>query len=298
MAKFRKIVVVDYTGLTGYGKEQLKKMADEVVFFDNLPADESELVRRIGDADALLVSYNTRITENVIVACPALRYIGMCCTLYSEASANVDIAAARKQGIPVLGIKDYGDEGVVEYVISELVRLLHGFGPCRWKEQAYELTGQKIGIIGLGRTGFMIAEALKFLGARVTYYSRTRKPEAEQKGIEYLSLPELLQQSDIVGTCLPRNTILLNEKEFRLFGSGKILFNTSVGITFCVSALENWLRCRDNYYLCDQVGMGDCQTQLAGLENVLYVDRVAGHSAQCMDRLSEKVIQNIESLPL
>lgn len=64
-----------------------------------------------------------------MTGCPNLRYIGMCCSLYEEKSANVDIAAAREKGIVVTGVKDYGDEGVVEYVISELVRYLHGLRP-------------------------------------------------------------------------------------------------------------------------------------------------------------------------
>ena len=45
--------------------------------------------------------------QNVIERCPNLRYIGMCCSLYSEESANVDIAFAREKGIKVLGIRDY-----------------------------------------------------------------------------------------------------------------------------------------------------------------------------------------------
>lgn len=52
----------------------------------------------------------------------------MCCSLYSEESANVDIAYAREKNIRVLGIRDYGDRGVVEYVLHELTGLLHGFG--------------------------------------------------------------------------------------------------------------------------------------------------------------------------
>jgi 2-oxoglutarate ferredoxin oxidoreductase subunit gamma len=52
----------------------------------------------------------------VLDACPNIRYIGMCCTLYNPESSNVDVIEARKRGITVLGVKDYGDEGVVEYV--------------------------------------------------------------------------------------------------------------------------------------------------------------------------------------
>ena len=210
-------------------------------------------MNRIGDADCVLVSYNTQIRRNVIEACPNIKYIGMCCTLYSESSANVDIAAARERGITVLGIRDYGDEGVVEYVISELVRLLHGFGGKQWRHKAYELGGQKVGIVGLGRTGRMIADALRFLGAEVYYFSRTRKPDAEAAGIAYLPLRELLPEVDILCTH------------------------------------------KRNFFLCDEVGIGNYADTLTQFDNVIYTPKVSGHSEQCMERLSQKVIANIES---
>ena len=81
--------------------------------------------------------------------------------------------------------------------------LLHGFGGKQWRHKAYELGGQKVGIVGLGRTGRMIADALRFLGAEVYYFSRTRKPDAEAAGIAYLPLRELLPEVDIyVLACL------------------------------------------------------------------------------------------------
>lgn len=177
---FKKIVVVDDTGLRPWALERLFALAKDVVCYDDIPVDGEDVISRIGDADGVLVSYNTRIGRQVIGACPGIKYIGMCCSLYSEESANVDIAAARERGIMVSGIRDYGDEGVVEYVISELVRLLHGFGAHQWKKEALELTGQKVGIVGLGRTGKMIGDALRFLGAEVSYFGRNRKREAEK----------------------------------------------------------------------------------------------------------------------
>jgi phosphoglycerate dehydrogenase-like enzyme len=65
----------------------------------------------------VLLSSNARIDREVLLACPDLRYVGMCCSLYSEESANVDIPCARERGILVKGIRDYGDRGVVEYVL-------------------------------------------------------------------------------------------------------------------------------------------------------------------------------------
>lgn len=293
---FEKIVVIEPTGLNQTACQRLSELAKEVVSYPDIPQTEEEKVRRIGDADCVLVSYTTQLRRNIIEACPNIRYIGMCCSLYSESSANVDIPAARERGIAVSGVRDYGDEGVVEYVISELVRLLHGFGPHQWKPEVYELTGQKVGIIGLGRTGKMIADALRFLGAEVSYFGRNRKPEAEEGGIAYYPLHDLLQHVDILCTCLPRNTFILGEEEFRLFGNQKILVNTSVGPTFRLPDVQSWLNSHThNFYLCDGVGMGVYAEALAQFDNVLYTKVVSGHSVQCMNRLSAKVIANVEA---
>lgn len=139
---FQKIVAIEPVNLLPAAKECLHEFAKEVVLYDSLPADDEEIIRRVGDADAALISYTTRMGRKAVTGCPNLRYIGMCCSLYEEKSANVDIAAAREKGIVVTGVKDYGDEGVVEYVISELVRYLarasarSSGAPIRWRSPA------------------------------------------------------------------------------------------------------------------------------------------------------------------
>ena len=123
------------------------------MLYRDIPADDEEIVRRIGDADAALLSYTSRMGKNVIERCPNLRYIGMCCSLYSEESANVDIAFAREKGIKVLGIRDYGDRGVVEYVLHELTGLLHGFGMPMLRDEPVEIYRPQGGHRGSGRFG-------------------------------------------------------------------------------------------------------------------------------------------------
>lgn len=292
--KFKKIVGVDETLLNASALEQLRSLGEEVFMYHDFPLQEKEIIDRIGNADCVLVSFRTLITRAVLDACPNIRYIGMCCTLYDPSSCNVDVIEAYRRGITVLGVKDYGDEGFVEYVICELVRLLHGFGGVRWLKESTELTQRKIGIVGLGKTGRMIADALSFLGADVSYYSRTRKPEAEKVGIVYKPLEELLADVEIVCTCLPRNNYILGEKEFELMGNGKILVNTSVGQTFQTEAICNWLRnCPDSFYLCDATGMGGLQDRLNGFPNVLYTPYISGKSIQSIERLSQKVLANM-----
>ena len=96
---FKKIVAVDETLLNEAALEQLKTIGEEVVVYHDFPTEEEEVIRRIGNADCLLVSFRTPIRRRVLDACPNIRYIGMCCTLYNPESSNVDVIEARKRGI-------------------------------------------------------------------------------------------------------------------------------------------------------------------------------------------------------
>jgi phosphoglycerate dehydrogenase-like enzyme len=178
--RFRRLVAIEPVSLIVTAEKKLYDLADEVIMYDNIPGSDDEIVARISDADAVLLSYTSRLEKAVMERCPNIRYIGMCCSLYSPESANVDILYAQSKGITVTGIRDYGDEGVVEYVISELVRLFHGFQQPAWDGMPREITGTKVGVVGLGKSGGMIADAMKFLGAEISYFARSQKEWASE----------------------------------------------------------------------------------------------------------------------
>jgi lactate dehydrogenase-like 2-hydroxyacid dehydrogenase len=293
--KFNKIVSVDNTGLVNPVQEKLYELAGEVLFYDDFPTNKADIISRINDADCVLVSWNTRIDREIIESCPNIKYIGMCCSLIDENSANVDIAAAREHGITVLGVRDYGDEGVIEFIISELIKLLHGYGEHQWKEDVQELTNQKLGIVGLGAVGGMLAERALSFGMQVYYYNRSRKKSLEEKGVKYLELKELLREVDILSTNLPRNTIVLYEEHFGLFGNDKILINTTLGPTFDVGAFTSWISNKSNYAIFDLVAMGDYYDEFKEISNISYSNKTAGWTAQAKERLSYKVIENMNT---
>lgn len=296
MKRFHKLVAIEPVNLVAEAEKQLYDYAEEVALYSDIPSDDEEILRRIGDADAVLVSYTSRINRYVLEHSSRLRYVGMCCSLYSEASANVDIACARERGIRVLGIRDYGDRGVVEFVLCELVRLMHGFDRPMWKALPEEITGLKAGIVGLGVSGGMIADALQFMGADVSYYSRSRKPEREAAGIAYRPLMELLEENEVIFTCLNKNVILLHEEEFRRMGSGKILFNTSIGPSHDIDALKGWLDQGQNYFVCDTAGaLGDPSGALLQHPGVFCANVSAGRTRQAFGLLSEKVLANLKT---
>ena len=291
---FQKLVAIEPVSLIPSAEKELFQYAKEVVLFDDIPADDDEIVRRIGNADAVLHSNTSRIGRAVLERCPSIRYIGMCCSLYSEESANVDIAFARTKGIRVLGIRDYGDRGVVEYVLHELTGLLHGFGMPMLHDEPVEITGLKVGIVGLGVSGKMIADALAFMGADISYYSRTRKPDAEQAGMTYKPLADLLRDSEVVFTCLNKNVLLLGSEEFAQLGAGKVLFNTSIGPGFDSAALEQWLELPGTHFFCDtRAAAGPVAEGFFARENVHCQNVSAGRTKQAFVLLSQKVLANL-----
>lgn len=293
--RFKKIVCVDPTKLEPWALEELQEHSEQQIeVFNDYPSSKEEILNRIKDADAVLVSWHTQLDEEVLKQCSNLKYIGMACSLYDDASANVAVEFARSRGIHVTGIKDYGDPGVAEFIISQLISLLHGFGEQQWRKMPVELTNKKIGIIGLGTTGQLLAECLLPFGADIYYFSRTRKSEWEGKGVKYLPLSELLETSEIVSLHLPRNTQILKEAEFAIFGTGKILVNTSLGLPFEEAAFKNWIEKEGNFAVFDGDGKKELPAETEENPQIITVSKSAGWAAEIQRRLSHKVLENLK----
>ncbi len=294
MKKFKKLVAIEPISLIPLAEKALSEYAEEVILYNDIPANDDEIVSRISDADAVLLSYTSTLTASAMSRCPAIRYIGMCCSLYSPESANVDIRYAEANGITVTGIRDYGDEGVIEYVVSELVRLLHGFGQEPWEKMPREITGLKVGIVGLGKSGGMIADAMKFFGAEIGYFSRSEKVAATEKGYRFMPLGDLLEWSDVICCCLNKNTVLLHDEEFSRMGNHKILFNTGLSPAWDEEPFIRWLNEERNICYCDTLGaLGG--KHLTEHPRIHCMNVSTGRTSQAFVRLSEKVLNNIRN---
>lgn len=295
MKKFNKIVCVDNTKLNDDAIKELQIYSEQKVeVYSDYPESKEEIIERIGDAQAVIVSWHTRIGEEILDQCPKIKYIGMACSLYDDQSANVAVKYAREKNIKVTGIRDYGDPGVAEFIISELIQLLNGYKEKQWKEIPLELTDAKIGVIGLGVTGKLLADCLMPFGVRLFYYSRTRKNDYEQKGVEFLPLNKLLGTCDIISLHLPKNITILKKEEFQHLGNGKIIINTSLGRPFNEKALTDWLGNEDNFAIFDGDGRNGLSNETLKLPGVISTSKSAGWSAQTLRRLSAKVVANLE----
>lgn len=294
---FQKITIIDSCGLTPPVLEQITQLSKEpIVIFNDFPDSDTEILNRIADSDCALVSWHTKINAEVIKAAPNLSYIGMCCSLYDEKAANVDIVQARKQGIVVKGVRDYGDDGTLEFIFAELIYLMKGLGSCQWQTENRELRGKSMGIIGMGTLGTMVARTARHFGMNVFYFNRSRKPELEAEGFCFLPLNELLTTCDVISTHLPKNSNVMGEAEFRHKKSNSILVNTSIGLTFDKDAFVAWMESDStSFAIFDGPGIGEHSEEFSKYPNMIISDRSSGFTLEAQSRLSEKVLSNMQS---
>lgn len=204
---------------------------------------EDELAaQRIGDADIVMTN-KTPITQALLDACPNLRLICVLATGYNV----VDCEAARRRGIPVCNVPDYGTSAVAQFTFSLLLELCNRVGHhdhavhrgdwsaipyfCFWDTPQMELAGKTIGIIGFGRIGRAVGRIAKAMGMDVLAYNRSRHPEGEAIGT-YVDLNTLLANADIVSLhcpLTPENTGIINTETIAKMKDGAILLNTARG---------------------------------------------------------------------
>ncbi|MCD8350834.1 MAG: NAD(P)-binding domain-containing protein [Planctomycetaceae bacterium] len=292
---FNKIVTADFCGLTGPAVEDILALsASTAVIHNDDPESDEDLIRRVGAADCVLVSWRTKMSAEIFAACPAIRYVGMCCTLYDEKSANVDILESRKRGIVVKGVTDYGDEGTNEFIFAELISLFKGLGDRKWGDGSSELTSKTLGIVGLGVLGKMVAKTALQFGMKVVYFSRTRKDDMEALGIAYRDLDQLLQESDVISAHLPRNTKLFTAREFALMKETVVFINTSLGQPFDADALFAWTANQTgNYAIFDLPGSGTVTEECAKHPNIILYPHPSGFTREARIRLTNKVYTNM-----
>ena len=206
-----KIVVLDgYTENPGdLSWEGLQELG-ELTVYDRTPVgDTAEIIRRIGDAQAVFTN-KPPLTKEVFEACGHIRYVGVLATGYNV----VDCESASAKGIPVCNIPTYGTAAVAQYTIALLLEICHHIGHhsqavhegrwqscpdwCFWEYPLIELAGKTIGIIGFGRIGQGTARIAQALGMKVLAYDAYRNEALENENCHYADLDELYRMSDVI----------------------------------------------------------------------------------------------------
>ena len=239
-----KIVILDgYTENPGdLSWAELEKLG-EVTIYDRTPYEDSEIIRRIGDAEIVLTN-KTPIRRAVLDACPSIRFIAVLATGFNV----VDIDYAREKGIPVSNVPNYGGYSVSQFSIALMLECCLHIGHhdrtvhegkwennpdwCYWDYPLIELAGMTYGLLGCGRIGYHTAEAAKGLGMHVIAFDKYPSQAAKDLGVEFVELDELFARSDVLGLQMPLmefNTGIINKENIAKMKDGVIIINNSRG---------------------------------------------------------------------
>lgn len=204
-------------------------------------------IERARDADVIIIA-NMPLGGEVIRACEKLKFIDVAFTGVD----HVDLEAAREKQVAVSNASGYSNESVAELVIAMMLSLLRNIpqveARCREGKTkdglvGRELAGKTVGIVGTGAIGFRTAALCHAFGCRILGYNPRPKQEAPDY-ITYLSLEELLRQSDIVTLHCPQTAEtrgLINGDRIACMKQGAILINAARGPVVDAAALAEAL---------------------------------------------------------
>ena len=215
-------------------KKKLEDLGHEFQYFKDSAKDDDEIIERLNDSDVAIIT-NNKFSKKVIDN-TNLKLIDVAFTGYN----HVDMAACKENDIIVENASGYSDDSVAELVIGLAISIMRKFDKNNkniFEDESFNLLGQLIkgktvGIIGTGKIGTRVIELFKAFGANILAFNRSEKSEVKNLGAKYVSLEELLKNSDIVSIHLPQNdeTIgFIGKDELDLMKDKAILINCARG---------------------------------------------------------------------
>lgn len=276
--------------------------------FDRTEAHQA--VERIGNADAILIN-KVPVTEEVMKACPDLRYIGVNATGYNV----VDIEAAHKRGIIVTNVPGYSTSAVAQQVFAFILSFSNhvkehsdsvfagDWVKCPdftyWKTPLCELEGKILGIFGLGAIGKKTALIAQAFGMKVLCHTRRKETVTQAAGIEYCTKDELFSKSDFISLHCPLTSEtknLINKQTLSLMRQSAFLINTARGGLIDEKALQHSLSMGNIAgYAADVISEEPMKAAnpLLRAPNAVITPHIAWASYETRSRLMTIVEQNI-----
>jgi phosphoglycerate dehydrogenase-like enzyme len=294
---FDRIAVVDNVDLPSERHADVQALSrSQIVFPSDDPVGDADASARMRDADAVMVSWRTPITKEMFAASPRLRFIAMGGSAFAvPEECPVDLSAARDNGVVVSTLGQYGDEATAEWVIGTMIAAAAHFGELKWKPERCELFGKTLAVIGMGHMGREVARRALGLGMRVTYWSRTRKPEMEERGCVYRELHEALGEADVISLHIGKGPQLFGADEFASIREGALFVNTSNGPLLEPDAFQQWIRSGRNAVIFDKDSHGSLSWSPRGMPKVFVSPQSAGDSSEMKHRKVDQLCENMRA---
>jgi D-3-phosphoglycerate dehydrogenase len=249
---------------------------------------EAQTVELLRDVDGAIIS-SLPLTDAALAQVPALKVIAVRGVGYD----SVDVEAATRRGLPVLVAPGF-TESVADYTFGLMLALARQVAQAdrlvragRWEVLvSTNIAGKTLGIIGLGRIGKAVARRARGFDMSILATDVVRDEAfAQQYGITYVTLAELLQRVDIVSINAPlsqETRYLIDAHALSLMQPSAFLINTARGGLVDEAALAAALRAGTIAGAGLDVFHDEPlrQNPFQGLENVVLSPHLAAYSRE------------------
>lgn len=274
-----------------------------------LSADE--LIARSHDADAFMICHSEVLSADVVAQLSdRLKIVAN----YSVGVDHCDLQALKARGIVVTNTPDVLSDATAE------IALLLLLGACRrayegeqmmrtgsWVHWApiamngIQVTGKRLGIVGMGRVGQVVAKRARGFDMDIHYFNRTRLPEAlEQGAVFHDSIEGLFGAVDMISLNCPAtadNAQMINRESIGWMRDGAVFVNTARGRLVDESALIDALRSGK----LAAAGLDVFQTEpggnpaFASLPNVFMLPHLGSSTAETRKAMGDRALDNLDA---
>jgi D-3-phosphoglycerate dehydrogenase len=267
-----------------------------------------ELRSAIADAHFVGIRSRTRLTRDVIASAPKLMTIGAFCI----GTNQIELDAAMMKGIPVFNAPFSNTRSVAELVLAEITFLLRGI-PAKnallhrgvWAksaDDAREVRGKTLGIVGYGNIGTQLSVMAEALGMDVCFYDIvTKLPLGNARMMP--TLDELLAVSDVVTFHVPETPLtqgMMGREQFARMKPGAMLINASRGTVVDLEAAAAALGSRhlggaafDVFPAEPEGNDEEFLSPLRRFENVILTPHIAGSTIEAQANIGTEVSEKL-----
>ncbi|HOV20388.1 MAG TPA: phosphoglycerate dehydrogenase, partial [Ottowia sp.] len=267
-----------------------------------------ELRRKLADAHFVGIRSRTQLTAEVLAHAPRLVAIGAFCI----GTNQIDLKAASQHGIAVFNAPYSNTRSVAELVLAEAVLLLRGIparnaaahrgGWLKSADNAHEMRGKTLGIVGYGSIGTQLSVLAEALGMHVIFFDVVNKlPLGNARQVH--SLQELLREADVVSLHvpqLPSTQWMIGAAEIAALKPGGILINAARGTVVEIEPLAEALKAGklagaaiDVFPTEPKSNKDEFVSPLRGLDNVILTPHIGGSTLEAQANIGLEVAEKL-----
>lgn len=274
------------------------------VWYNDRAGTSQGYLQRVEDTDGIILNWD--LPSEVLESCQKLKIISF---LGADPRKFVDLSLASRMGIAVTSTPHYADQEVAAHAVALILccakRIVHfnsqiHQGIYEKGDFTAEFWGKILGVVGLGGIGAEVARLAQAFGMRVLCWTKHATLERARKhGVEFVTLEELFQQSDIVSlhvTHTPETEKMITKDLLESMKRGAIFVNTARAEVVDNLALADLLRkgriAAAGLDVHDEEPISSGNPFLS-IENAVLTPHVAANTARAQGNILKIAVDNI-----